>query len=195
MKKLLSTLVLTLAMMVGTSAHSGQNNQLEKISLNLIKQSLQSVDPLYLLDWKVGDTANFVVHLGMFGDGSMKKHVTKFEGDTLWMRQDVDMIIQKQVCDVQIDRNNAQVLKMICNGQEQSLPDGEIEIISQDYETITVPAGTFKSIHIVAKSKDIKKMELWANPQETPMEGTLKMIMSTDFMDITMELTSFSRGQ
>ena len=60
---------------------------------------------------------------------------------------------------------------------------------------MTVPAGTFKAIHIVAKNKQVDHIELWANPRDTVMDGAIKQTMTTQGIDIVMELTSFKHGQ
>src|SRR5690606_26604592 len=91
------------------------------------------------------------------------------------------------------DRATAQVLKMKRNGKDMEIPENDIEVISQDEATVTVPAGTFVTVHIVAKSKQAKKIEVWANPMETTMDGTVKQMVNTGFMDITMELTEFNK--
>ena len=57
-----------------------------------------------------------------------------------------------------------------------------------------MPAGTFKCVHIVAKSKSASKIELWANPAETVMEGSIKQIAASAMGDVTMEMTSFKKG-
>jgi hypothetical protein len=82
---------------------------------------------------------------------------------------------------------------MIRNGQEQSIPDNDIEIISQDATEIKVKAGTFKAIHIVAKSKEIERIEMWANPRDTAIDGTIKQMVKSQMGMISFELTAFKR--
>ena len=106
----------------------------------------------------------------------------------------MDLTIQKQKVEIQINKADGKVLKTIVNGQEQNTPDDPIQVISQDYVDVTVPAGTFKAIHIVAKTKQVDHVEVWANPRDTVMEGTLKQDMTTQGMDIDMALTSFKHG-
>jgi hypothetical protein len=48
-------------------------------------------------------------------------------------------------------------------------------------------------VHIVAKSKSASKIELWANPAETVMEGSIKQIAASTMGDVTMEMTSFKK--
>ncbi|MEK6706294.1 MAG: hypothetical protein AABZ06_10940, partial [Bdellovibrionota bacterium] len=128
--------------------------------------------------------------------GTLKKFVSKDEGAALWIRQDLNLSIQKQQVDMLINKADGKVLKLIVNGKEQAVPDDKIEIISQDYAEVTVPAGTFKTVHVIAKTKQIPTLEVWLNPREVVLEGTIKQIATTTFnIDIKMELTSFKRGQ
>lgn len=161
------------------------------LSTAQMNQLMTAPIPLNLINWKVGETANFDVSVGPFGKlGTMVKTVTREEGNAVWISQNADLAIQKDSSEILLDRATGKVLKYIHNGKEEQMPDDEIEVISQDTTEVTVPAGTFPCMHVVAKSKQVQKIELWANPRDTVMEGTLKMVMSAQ-MEITMELTSF----
>lgn len=151
--------------------------------------------PLDVIDWKVGDSAQYDVKAGSFGKlGTMSKAVTKDEGSALWITQDMNLMIQKQKVEMLLSKADGKILKMLVNGKEQEIPNDEIEIISQDYTEITVPAGTFKAIHIVAKSKQASSIELWANPRDTVMDGALKQAVKTQGIELVTELTSFKRA-
>jgi len=139
---------------------------------------------------------DYQVLAGGFGKiGTMIKSVTKDEGNALWMRQEMHLMSQNEIIDALIDRANGKILKLIRNGQETQIPDDQIEIISQEFTQVTVPAGTFDALHVIAKTKQISKLEIWANPPQTVMDGSLKQIMPTGFMTLTMELTAFQRGK
>jgi hypothetical protein len=153
------------------------------------------VSRLDVINWKVGDTMQYNVGMGGFGNvGSSTKAVTKDEGTALWMRQAMKLMGRNEVIEALINKADGKILKLLRNGQEQQIPDDKMEIIESDYTEVTVPAGTFKVLHIVAKTKQIQKLEIWANPQETVMDGAVKQIMSTQFGNISMELTSFKRA-
>lgn len=156
-------------------------------------QALSTVAPLDLINWKVGDTMNYQISM-MFGKGTMVKSVSKDEGAALWLHQDINLMGQGQTADVLLSKADGKILKMLQNGKEVQIPDDKIEVISQDYADVTVPAGTFSSIHIVAKSKQVSKIEMWANPSQTAIDGALKQIMATTFGNMTLELTSFKRN-
>jgi hypothetical protein len=191
MKKFLALLGLAV-LAVNTSAHADGILTVQ----DQIKALVTTVAPLDLINWKVGDNAQYDIKVGSFGKmGTMTKAVTKDEGASIWVTQDMNLTIQKQKIEMQINKADGKVLKTIVNGQEQALPDDKVEIISQDYTEVTVPAGTFKAIHIVAKTKQVDHVEVWANPRDTVMEGTLKQAMTAQGMDIVMELTSFKRAQ
>ena len=122
--------------------------------------ALAQVDARNAIEWKVGERAEYSLKMGSFLSGTMIKTVDHNEGNTVWIKQNIDLTIQKQVVDIQMDRADGKILKMLANGQPQTIPDQKIEIVSQDYTEITVPAGAFKCIHVVAKDQDSKKIEV-----------------------------------
>ncbi|MGZ3697631.1 MAG: hypothetical protein ACXWP5_05915 [Bdellovibrionota bacterium] len=152
-----------------------------------------NIQPLDLINWKVGDSQNFNISLS-FLSGTMVKTVNKDEGTSLWIHEEINLGGANTV-DTQINKADGKILKIIQNGQEQTIPDEKPEIIDQKYESVTVPAGTFKAIHITGKMKSVDHFEVWANPSATTMEGTLKQVMATQLGDMTMELTSFKKVQ
>jgi len=162
-----------------------------KADINLAyTTALTTLIPFNLIDWKVGDTAEYSLLGGL---GSMVKKVTKDEGTAIWVQQDVNIIIQKQKIEMLISKVDGKILKMLLDGKEQAIPNDPIEIISQDYGDVTVPAGTFQAVHIIAKTKQIAKIEAWINPRDTVMDGTIKQIANQNGMDIVIELTKFTR--
>ncbi len=199
MKKLVHTfqfLVLALVAAFSTGSRVNASDIIPVISaaaqIEIMKANVESLD---LINWKVGDNAKFNVAAGSFGNiGTLDKSVSKDEGTALWLTQQMNVMIQNQKVETLINKADGKVLKMIVNGKEQAIPDDKIEIISQDYTEITVPAGKFKAIHVVAKSTQSPKIEVWANPRDTVMEGTLKQTMNTQNMDIAIELTGFKRA-
>jgi hypothetical protein len=158
--------------------------------------SLSQQTTINMINWRVGDRMDYQVSIGMFGKiGSMFKTVTKDEGTALWIHQEVDLKFQKQVVDMLLNKADGKILKLIQDGKEVQVPNDKLEVISQDYGEVTVPAGTFDAVHIIAKTQQISKIELWANPAETVMDGGLKQMMETQMGKITMELVKFSKGQ
>jgi len=162
---------------------------------NVQSVMIRSIQPTALINWKVGDTATYTVTLGglPFG-GTMVKAVTKSDDTTITMTQDIDLTIQKQKVEAVISRADGKILKLTVNGQDQAIPDDKPEIISQDVTEIDVPAGHFKAIHIVAKTKQVSKIEEWANPRDTVMDGALKVIENAQTV-VTLELKTFAHGQ
>jgi len=187
-KKIMSASAVA-ALFVAASSARAEMPEFNTIEL----QALSTVAPLNLINWKVGDTMSYNLSM-LFGKGSMVKTVSKEEGNGVWLHQDISIMGQKQTADVLFDRADGKILKMLQNGKEVQIPDDKIEVISQDYAEITVPAGKFQSVHIVAKSQKISKIEMWANPTQTAIDGALKQIMATQFGDMTLELTSFKRN-
>ena len=156
-------------------------------------QALSTVSPLDLINWKAGDTMNYQISM-LFGKGTMAKSVGNDENGGVCVHQEINLMGQGQTADILISRADGKILKMLQNGKEVQVPDDKIEVISQDYADVTVPAGTFSSIHIVAKSKQVSKIEMWANPSQTAIDGAIKQIIATTFGNMTLELTSFKRN-
>ena len=54
--------------------------------------------------------------------GTMAKAVTKDEGASIWVTQNMNLMIQQQKVEIQINKADGKVLKTIVNGQEQNTP-------------------------------------------------------------------------
>jgi len=161
--------------------------------VNLFQLALDQVSATNLIDWKVGDTMNYEIKLGGMALGTNTKSVTKDEGTAIWMRQEMKLMSQNEVVEALINKADGKLLKLIRNGQEQSIPDNDLEIISQDATEIKVKAGSFKAIHIVAKSKEVERIEIWANPRDSAIDGTIKQMVKSPMGMISFELTAFRR--
>lgn len=174
---------------------SAQASPTSVVTQAVIDQTVaMNVSPLNLINWNVGDQMDYRIK-GGFINGTIHKEVTSDEGEALWFTQIIEMMGRKEVVDTLINKADGQILKIIRNGQPQEIPNEEIEIIEQNYAEVTVPAGTFESIHVVANTRDIKNLEVWMNPQATVMDGSLKQVLPTSMMTLTIELTSFAAGQ
>ncbi len=162
----------------------------------LIDLFLSQARTLDAIDWKVGDTANYNMQLGFIGKGTVKKVATKEEEGAIWIETNAKTPLGDEKVETLISRADGKVLKLIVNGQEQKYEDHEIELISKDATEITVPAGTFKTIHIKVKDKtDASDIEAWVNPRDIPLGGIVKSSVAKTFLTVTLELTSFSRKE
>jgi len=182
---------------IGFASESSQETTLAaQIAAQIVVESdlRAAARPLDLINWKVGDTMSYNVLLRGQNLGTSVKSVTSDEGTAIWIKQAVKMLFQNEVVDVLISKADGKILKMKRNGQDMEVPSSDLTIISQDYQRVTVPAGTFDSVHIVAKTKDVEKLEVWANPKETSMDGTLKQNMTMQLGEVSMVLTSFKRN-
>jgi hypothetical protein len=139
---------------------------------------------------------NYSLDLGGMDLGTMTMTTTKDEDKAVWVesKTNIPMMGKEDVMDMLISRVDGKTLKMIHNGQEEQIPDQNIEIVSQDYTSVTVPAGTFKCMHVVAKTKDVSKVEIWANPQATALMGMLQQAADTQMGTMTAKLTSFKKN-
>lgn len=144
------------------------------------------------LNWKVGDKASYALDIGGFIKGKSDNFVREDTGTHYWMVQDMDLSIQKQKVEVMLNKANGQIDKLLVNGQEQSVPKSEQEILEMKESNITVPAGTYDCIYAKIKDKTNGNItEAWINPQIVPMMGLLKALADSQFGKVKQEATSF----
>lgn len=150
-----------------------------------------------VLNWKVGDKASYkVAYVGLGYEGTLQEYVASDEGTALWVNEDMEMMGQSQKSQMLMNKGDGRLLKLLVNGQEQQLPTaGDTQVVSQEMGEITVAAGKFQCVHVVAKSSAYPKIEVWMNPRDTVMSGLLKQLMThPQYGDIVMELQSFSKA-
>jgi hypothetical protein len=155
--------------------------------------SLQGLKGRSLINWTVGDTASYSMNMG-FIQGSMVMTATSVTADEAWMTQDMDLgFLGKQKVEVLLDANTGEVKKIIANGQEQQIPEQDMELIEIITDTITVPAGTFECQHIRLKdNKSGEESKMWAS-QLVALTGMVKAIQPGQMGEVTLELTSFNK--
>ncbi len=186
-------LIQRLSTLVLLSASSALAGDAVTFVSNLDLIALQQTETTALgLNWKVGESLSYRISLASMGNiGTSVKEVTQDTGDTLWLTNRMQLLGQNEVVEMELRKADGQLLKMRRNGQDQTLPNDPIEIISTESASITVPAGTFESVHIVAKTEKISHIEVWMNPRDTVMDGTLKQKAQTQLGMMVLELTSF----
>lgn len=157
----------------------------------ILKAQLDNVKVARAIDWKAGDSANYNVDMG-FLKGSMVMAVRSNDGNEIWLTQDMDLgFAGKQQTETLMDANTGEIKKILVNGQEQQIPEQNLEVIEIVDATITVPAGTFKCIHARLTDKSTNnEINLWQN-STVPMSGMVKQIVPSQFGTVTVELTSF----
>jgi hypothetical protein len=188
MKKLSLALVGFLAV-VGSA-------QAQTINVDVIVNALAfstAASPIAnVINWKIGEYQD--LNLGMQGMplGTVHKEAASEEGNAVWIKQTMSgQMIGNHVVEELIDRADAHVIKMKQDGQEKPVPTDKLTIINQETADVTVPAGTFHTIHITAKSDQAGQIEVWANPQAISLDGTAKMTMQAQGMPLALELTKF----
>lgn len=143
------------------------------------------------LNWHVGDKASYSINVG-FIKGKSDNFVREDTGTAFWMVQDMDLMIQKQKVEALINKTNGQIEKLLVNGQEQSIPKEDMQVIDMHEDKVTVPAGSFDCIYAKLQNKQDQKItEAWINPKAVPMSGQLKVLGDTQLGKLTEELTSF----
>ena len=167
--------------------------ELKRQQITAIQRALhQSMQTMNLINWEVGEFANFTVS-SPFGAGQMKKYVDREEGDAIWVNSEISLMGQNQKVEIKISRVTGEILEYIENGQKKEPPNNEgMEIIEQAEEQVTVPAGTFDTIRIKIRTSDDNIVETWVNPSQVAMEGTVKTKIQAFFV-LTMELKEFGK--
>ena len=147
-----------------------------------------------VINWQVGERSEYKMKASIGSLGDMKKWVDREEGNAVWLITEMTGQLNEKA-EAKIDRATGQILEYIVNGQRQNPPNNTGEIISQEEATITVPAGTFRTIHVVVKTNQaqVSKVEAWVNPREIVIDGNAKMIAYTSFFPIEIILQRFSR--
>jgi hypothetical protein len=171
----------------GVSAGANANVDVQSLQVAALVQANYFTG----LEWKVGDTADYSIDMGGFIKGTSHNFVREETATGFWMQQDVDLMIQKAKVEVLLNKSTGQIEKLLMNGQEQSIPKNNIEIVEMKESRITVAAGTFDCIYAKIRDKgDGKISEAWINPQVVPMSGTLKAISESQFGKVVQEAKS-----
>lgn len=189
MKKMILSLVAGVMALAGSQAVAVTPAELARdIAIAQLQSDRQISN---VINWKVGEFAEYNVEAFGMQLGKMKKYVASEVGNNIWLNQDMSGgMIGDQKVEVLMDRATAKVLEMKQNGKNVEVPNDPIELIDQETTTITVPAGTFDVIHITAKSKQVKKIELWANPRDIALDGAAQMSIEAQ-IPMMLKLTAF----
>lgn len=195
MKMILASLCAAFA--ITASATPNQPVQKEQTTVAMIQaiqhQVVLSQIGTMGLNWRVNDTANYNMKMG-FIQGKMVMKVASIGPEGIWMHQDVDLgFLGQQQAQILLDQNTGAIKKMIVNGQEQQVPEQDLEIISTEQVQVTVPAGTFDAIYVLARSNN-EELKMWVNPNAVPLSGMIKQVSPSQLGEVVVELTSFSRG-
>lgn len=186
----MKALILTVTtLMMSLSAWSFQD-------VSSFQTNLQVMAKTTGLNWKAGDYANYNMNMG-FIKGTNNTSVREVTKNGIWMIQDMDLgFMGKQKMEALIDQNTGEIKELIVNGEKQDVPEpGNMEIISAEESSVTVPAGTFEAIYVKIKNNDDGNIsQIWINPELIPLNGSAKSISPSQFGDVTMELTAYGHG-
>lgn len=188
---MIKTMVIALSMALSFGAYAGNINT---IVSDINAAVLHDVEANGIFDWKVGDQASYNLTLGSFIKGSMVMGVKAVSADSVTLTQDMDLgFMGKQSCEITMNPNTGETLSFVCNGQAQDPNQGgNVELIEQKEDTITVPAGTFTCIYIKAKQEQ-NIIQQWINPKQVPVMGLVKTIAPSQMGDVTIVLASFKK--
>lgn len=164
------------------------------LKLNAFRISSLAEIPMNTIEWKVGDSTDHSVVLGIGLRGTMHEEATREEGDAIWLKQDIKLQVVNDSSETLFDRKTGKVLKYIHNGKEEPVPHSDLDIIETKNCVVEVPKGKFSCLYVKAKSKNIEVIEFWINNREIPLAGIAKLFTKQSMTDITMELTDFHKN-
>lgn len=192
---MLKSLIIAAAIAVSATAQASQTVAQFLFSGQMLVME-EAIRTQNALGWKVGDENNYKLNMGGFINGTMKMFVREINGSDAWLQQDVNLMIQKQKIEVLIDLNTGETKKVLVDGKEQQLPKADFEIIEQKEASVTVPAGTFKTMYIKIKdnANNGQITEQWVTPREIPVNGMAKSLSDSQLGKVTIELTSFKKN-
>jgi hypothetical protein len=189
------SLVLAAVAIVGlqTNAMESQAN----IAVQAVAhQTVLNFKSFHGLNWTVGDSADYNLNGGII-QGTMHMFVRETSDVGFWMEQDMDLgALGQQKVEVNINKDNGQIVDMIVNGQKQTPPAADDEeIVDSHKDNVTVPAGTFDCFWVKIHSKSQNNdSQSWLNPTAVPIAGMIKTIAPSQIGDITIELTGFKKN-
>lgn len=179
-------------------AGQGQAHQRElttDLAVAHLQAGIQSqMDAFNVINWEVGENSQYKL-TSTFGDlGTMQKRVDREQGNAVWIITETAGQIGNKRIEMLIDRATGETLEYIEDGERKQPPSNDdFEIIDQTEDRVTVPAGTFDTIKITGRSSQVRRLEIWFNPRDVVMEGTVQMKADTGFLPVTMKLMSFAR--
>jgi hypothetical protein len=200
MKKFFVGMAVAAAAFAGTQVQAaGLNPAQIQSALNQITVADVTAHAKDVIDWQVGDYQNQDVDLMSFLKGSVHKEVTSEDTaqNAIWVDENMDLsMLGKTETKTLISRVDGHVIKMIVNGQEQQVggDQSQIDIEEQSETTIEVPAGKFDCFYIKAKitqQGQTSEVEMWVNPVDVNMDGSIKTILQSQLGPVTMTLKDF----
>lgn len=184
--------LLAACLMMGAGA-SAKSVNMSSVMTKVTHIMLNNVGPN--VQFTKGDTDNYNLTLEGI-TGSLVMSVQSVGSDGVWLDTKIDIAGQSQDEQELINPATGQVIKVIVNGQEQAPPDpNDVQIISETSATVTVPAGTFKTIDVKAHIKSQNTdMEQWVDPTDVLVAGMVKMATTVQSIPLTAELTKVTHG-
>jgi hypothetical protein len=144
------------------------------------------------INWKVGEFQDYNLTIQSLPVGTVHKEATSEEGNGIWITETTDgQMIGSHKTEMLLDRGDGHVIKFKQDGQDQTPPNDKITIEKQEVASVTVPAGTFQTIHITAKDDQAGEVEIWADPRDISLDGVAKTNMTANGLPLSLELTKF----
>jgi hypothetical protein len=151
--------------------------------------------PKLAIDWKVGAFQEYSIQAFGIEVGTVKRSVAGEQDNSVWISQDFGgEMIGVQKVETRYDRDSGKALEMKIDGKPAQLPaeTGPEKVISRENVSLTVPAGTFETEHLVMKTDAANNLETWV-ARDLIMDGLVQKILDTGSLTLTLKLKTYSR--
>lgn len=185
---------LTLALLAGflaTFSVAQANSDVNALVRTIALSQITGVNALNVINWKVGEYGDMNIEGFGMPLGTIHKFAASEEGNFVWLQQDMaGALIGNHKVEAKMDRATGKIVELKQDGKPQQIPDSKLEIIDQETASITVPAGTFETVHITAKDEKGQKIQVWMNPRDITLDGAALQIIEAQ-ITMTLKLTKF----
>lgn len=191
MKKL--SFALAVVAFISSGFAQAANSSLgEEIAFNFANRP---ISPMNLINWKIGDFQDCNINAEGMTLGTIHRVVESNEGNGVWLKEETSgALIGQHTTEILLDRGSGRILKFKQDGKDTTPPSDSFKVTHSDKATITVPAGTFDTVHYTGTSQKPNDTEIWLNDQEINIDGMAQMKEITQNIPIMIQLAKFGHN-
>jgi len=192
MFKLTSLVFIASIFLAAQSNASLTNKDIATISGQVINSARANA-----LSWKIGDGLNFALMVKGVAIGSVSMKYEAENQKEMLMTQVFNLVNKSVSLLIGYDKESGRVSSFKIMGVPLPLPGsdaGGVKVVKQEESHINVPAGEYDAVYFLIETDKGQQTEIWMNPSEIPLTGTLKTNSKVRNIDVSMELVSFAHG-
>lgn len=184
--------ILVLGLTLSSSAAFSEaiftNDQIDTLSTLPVQTRVEKAP----LKWKIGDTLNYALMVKGLPVGSLTtKFISKTQTEYI-VSQKLAMFGKEVEIQTSYDKATGEVTNYNIGGVPMPVEMGAPNIISQNEEFVTVPAGAFNCTRYEGLTKAGLKTETWINTKELPLNGTARIITYIKEVQVSFDLVSYA---